>query len=202
MHGRPWYHHLRLLPGGDSDVWSAIIATGLLYVVLLIPGGILAAVLHTSLGSEVGPFSGMGLANGVPCMVIAMWTGLRVRGSKPIDVDEAAADLKRRRVYYGDEVARVPNDAVVFSIKPRQVSAEMADGRRLTLFFRVNSDPEDLLGLGRALKRHAGLAVEDYVHSHVESKVKELLPDPQGIRDAMTEELLRRGIVITRAEAV
>jgi hypothetical protein len=77
----------------------------------------------------------------------------------------------------------------------------MADGRILTLFFRVNSDPEDLLALGRALKLKPGLAVEDYVHEEVAGTVGEMLPDPDGIRDALVERLLRRGIVITRVEA-
>lgn len=202
MEGRSWTQHLRLLPGGDADVASALIASGILYLVLLCVGGIAASLVMSAVHVDFGPIGGFSLANTVPCVVIAVWTGIRVRTTKHIALDEAAADLKRKRVFYGDEVARVPKAAVVFSIRPRQIRVEMADGRPLTLFFRVNADPEDLLTLGRTLKRHPGLAVEDWVHEMASTTVAEFLPDPAGIREAMTTKLLPKGIVVTRAEVV
>ncbi len=200
MEERKWTQHLRMLPGGDSDITSAIIATGLLYLVLLGVGGIVAVIVTENVTFDFGPIGGFSIANSVPCVVIAAWTGFRVRSSKHIGHGEAAADLKRKRVYYGDEVARVPKSAVVFSVRPRQVTIPMADERDVTLFFRVNSDPEDLLTLGRTLRRHPGLATEDYVHQVAEKVVSELLPDPDGVKEAMTNKLLAKGIVITRAE--
>lgn len=199
---RSWTQHLRMLPGGDSDVTSAIIATGLLYVILgLIGLGIGEAVVR-SISFDFGPMGSLSVANSLPCLVIAVWTGIRVRTTKHIGIDEAAVDLKRKRVFYGDEVARVPSAAVVFSVRPRQATVSMADDRRVTLFFRVNSDPEDLITLGRTLRRHPGLATEDYVHQVAEKVVADLLPDPDGVKDAMTNKLLSKGIVITRAEVV
>jgi hypothetical protein len=200
VESRSWTQHLRLLPGGDADVASALIASGILYVVFLVIGWIAASLFVNSIQVDLGPIGPLSLGNTLPCAVIAMWTGLRVRGTKHIGVEEAAADLKRKRVFYGDEVARVPNAAVVFSIRPRQVTVAMADERALTLFFRVNSDPEDLLTLGRVLSRHPGLAVEDWVHEEAKLTVADMLPDPDGIREAMTSKLLPKGIVVTRVE--
>ena len=196
---RSWTHHLRMLPGGDSDITSAIVATGLLYLFLLLVG-LGGALFITDVWGVfgVGPFQTFSMANALPCVVIAVWTGIRVRTTKHVALDEAAADLKRKRVYYGDEVGRVPNDAIVFSVRPRQVTTKMADGRPLTIFYRVNADPEDLLTLGRTLRRHPGLATEDYVHEQLQAAAAELLPDPKGIRESLTSKLLPKGIVITR----
>ena len=197
---RSWTQHLRMLPGGDADVTSAVVATGLLYFVLLCVGGIGAWIVTDNVAMDFGPIGGFSLANSLPCMVIAVWTGFRVRGSKHIGREDAAADLEQKRVYYGDEVARVPKSAVVFSIRPRQISVAMADERPLTIFFRVNSDPDDLLSLGEVLKYEPGLAVEDWVHREAARTVAELLPDPTGCKEALTTLLLPHGIVITRAE--
>ena len=115
-------------------------------------------------------------------------------------MEEAAADLRTKRVFYGDEIGRVPKSAVVFSVKPRQITARMADDRPLTVFFRVNSDPEDLLILGERLEAQPGLAVEGWVSEEATTVVRELLPDPQGIREALSSKLLPSGVVITRVE--
>ena len=81
-----------------------------------------------------------------------------------------------------------------------QVSARMQDGRALTIFFRVNTDPEDLLRLGHVMRGTPGLEVEDWVHQKLSARAAELLPDPDGIKEALVTELLPRGIVITRVE--
>jgi hypothetical protein len=199
---RPWTHHLRLLPGGDANIASAVATTITLYVIFgfigLITGLILVDQFRLSGELEgVGVFS---ITNAIPCFIIFSWMGLRVRATKPIAVDEAAVDIDRRRVYFGDEVGRVPTASVTFSIRPRQVSATMSDGRPLTVFFRVNGDPEDLIALAREMKSWPDLPVEDYVHSVLVRLTKELLPDPAGLREALADDLLRRGIVITRVE--
>jgi hypothetical protein len=200
---RSWTRHLRLLPGGDSSAGAAIATTLVLYgVFLLFVGAPLALALGRTLGQQFdyGFLEGFSVANALPCFVIMAWTGLRVRATKPLAGDEAGVDLERRRVYFGDEVTRVPTAAVTFSIRPRQVTTKMADGRALTAFFRVNGDPEDLMALAREMRMHPGLAVEDFVHEALEKLTKELLPDPEGIREALCDDLLRRGVVITRAE--
>ncbi|RMG16952.1 MAG: hypothetical protein D6731_04975 [Planctomycetota bacterium] len=199
MGRRSWTHHLRLLPGGDSDVASGIVATALLYLGLLVVGLIGSALAVRSLGGfSFGPLRLFSLANAFPCLVIAGWTGWRIQRTKHIEEDQVAVDLERRRVYFGDEVGRVPKGAVVFSVTPRQVRVALADGRPATVYYRVNADPDDLLVLGRTLRRHAGLATEDYVHSVVSRLAGEILPDPQGLRDAAGRELLAKGIVVTR----
>lgn len=202
MEGRRWTHHLRLLPGGDFNVSSALATTATLYFVFLFLGWIVAMVLHGAFGqqSEFGNLEIFSVSNALPCFVIMGWTGLRVRTTKPIAQDEAAVNIENRRVYFGDEVARVPTETVAFSTRPRQVSARMSDGRQLTAFFRVNGDAEDLLNLAREMRQHPGLAVEDWVHGALERLAHELLPDPQGIRDALADDLLKCGIVVTRVE--
>jgi hypothetical protein len=202
MDGRRWTHHLRLLPGGDVNLVSAIATTGTLYVIFLFVGWIVAMTMNSQFGqqSDFGALEIFSVSNALPCFVIMSWTGLRVRSTKPIALDEAAVHIENRRVYFGDEVARVPTETVAFSTRPRQVSARMSDGQQLTAFFRVNGDAEDLLNLAREMRQHPGLAVEDWVHTTLERLAKELLPDPQGIREALAEDLLRRGIVVTRVE--
>jgi hypothetical protein len=202
MDGRRWTHHLRLLPGGDINVISAVATTGTLYFIFLFFGWIVALALQSNFGlqSSLGALEIFSVSNALPCFVIMGWTGLRVRATKPIAPDEAAVHLEHRRVYFGDEVARVPTSTVAFSTRPRQVSARMSDGKLLTAFFRVNSDAEDLLNLAREMRMHPGLAVEDWVHTTLERLAKELLPDPQGIREALAEDLLKRGVVVTRLE--
>ncbi|MCO5170059.1 MAG: hypothetical protein M9894_27300 [Planctomycetes bacterium] len=202
MDARPWRHHLRLLPGGDAGVGSALATSVTLYVVFFFMGLTAAGIL----GSSFGPQTGLGglevfsLANALPCFVISLWTGLRVRGSRPLGLDEAAVHLEHRRVYFGDEVPRAPRETVTFSIRPRQVSARLADGRQVTAFFRVNADPEDLVGLAREMQGCPGLAVEDWVHGLLKRLADELLPDPDGVREALAKELLRCGVVVTRFE--
>lgn len=202
MEARPWYHHLRLLPGGDANVGSAVATTLTIYVLFLFFGFIAALIMRDAFGaqSSLGGLELFSLSNALPCFVIMGWTGLRVRATRPINLDEAAVHIANKKVYYGDEVARVPVDAVSFSTRPRQVSARMADGRSLTAFFRVNGDPEDLISLAREMRMHPGLAVEDWVHGMLKRLATELLPDPEGIREALASELLKRGVVVTRLE--
>lgn len=202
MEARPWTHHLRLLPGGDASVGSAIALTLTLYVILFFLGLIAAAIARDAFGAQsaLGGLELFSLANAVPCFVISAWTGLRVRWTRPIGPDEAAVHIEQRKVYFGDEVARVPLEAVSFSTRPRQVNARMTDGRAVTAFFRVNADPEDLVALAREMRMHPGLAVEDWVHELLVRLAGELLPDPGGIREALAGELLRRGVVVTRLE--
>lgn len=199
---RPWTQHLRLLPGGDANLASALATTLTLYVIFAFMGFIAALALRDALGplSDLGGIEVFSLANALPCFVVSVWTGLRVRATKPLATDEAAVDIEHRRVYFGDEIGRVPHASVTFSTKPRQVTTKMADGRGLTAFFRVNGDPDDLVALAREMREHPGLAVEDFVHGALERLCKELLPDPQGIREALADELLRRGVVVTRME--
>lgn len=200
---RPWYHHLRLLPGGDTSIGAAITVSLTLYVAFFIFGLVSAAILRDvlRLRSSLGFLEVFSVANALPCFVISAWTGLRVRATRPIGIDEAAVHLGKRKVYFGDEVARVPREAVSFSTRPRQVSARMADGRSITAFFRVNGDPDDLMALARELRDHPGLTVEDWVHGRFERLAAELLPDPDGIREALAAELLPHGVVVTRVEA-
>lgn len=203
MRKRRLRHHLRLLPGGDSDVSSALVGTGLLYVVLLAVGGSLVALLDRHLPSGIGAFSGFGLASAVPCLVIALWTGLRIQRSKHIAVDEAAVDMELRRVFYGDEITRVPRRALVVPTRPRRIEGQMKDGRRVAVYFRVNSDPEDLLALGEALQPRAEAAtLEELVDELATPLVAQLVPDPEGVREALGRQMLERGVVVTRTEVL
>lgn len=199
---RPWYHHLRLLPGGEASVGAAVATSLTLYVLFFFFGLAGAAILRDVIGaqSSFGFLEVFSVANALPCFVISAWTGLRVRATRPIAIDEAAVHIGNRKVYYGDEVARVPHEAVSFSTRPRQVSARMADGRALAAFFRVNGDPEDLIALAKEMREHPGLTVEDWVHGVLKRLADELLPDPDGIREALASELLKRGVVVTRVE--
>jgi hypothetical protein len=200
MGSRSWTHHLRLLPGGDSDLTSALVTTCLVYLVLLLPGLIAALALESTLSSS-GVFSRLSVANGVPWAVIGVWTGLRVRSSRWISPDEAAVDLDRRRVFYGDEVGRVPARARVFSIRSRQATTTLADGRRLVVLFRVNADPDDLVALARATREgwDGEGTVEALVDEHLRA-VPEMLPDVDGIETVLRRTLLKKGILLSRVE--
>jgi len=198
---RSWTHHLRLLPGGDADTSSAVLSTLALYFVLGILGLITGGLVHDGFPSELQVVAVIGMGNALPLAVIGGWTAVRIRGSKAIASDQAAADLDNRRVFYGDEVARVPRRARVFSIRPRQLTAELADGRSLRLFYRVNADPDDLVALARALRDDPDLSVEDYVARYVRETAADMLPDPEGVREAVAHDLLKKGVVITRAES-
>lgn len=204
MEHRPWRQHLRLLPGGDADVGTALVATGMLYLLFLMIGGIAVGIVSDQVGAVGGPLgsvSGFSAANVIPCFAIGLWVALRIRATQEVRLDQVGVDLQQRRVHYGDEVPRVPRGALVFSVTPRQTTARMPDGRDITIFFRVNTDPEDLLALGREMRRHPGLEVEDYVHEELKKLLEEILPDPDGVKEVLGEQLLRRGVVVTRAEA-
>lgn len=200
---RHWTHNLRLLPGGESNVASALATTAVIYVCCLMPGGIMALVVHEwakDAGADLGFGSGFSITNALPCLVISLWTGLRVRNSKPIEVDEVAVDVLRRRVFFGDELGRVPRTAFVAPARPRQLLAKLLDGRSVTVFYRINTDVEDLSRLAKTLSKRPGLLVEDWVHEQVTEVAKVLLPDPEGLREALRDDLLPRGIVVTRVE--
>jgi hypothetical protein len=198
---RPLWHHLRLLPGGDTSIGAAITTTLTIGGLFFFVGLIVGAILIHEVKADVGNASVLTIATALPFGLISLWTGLRVRTTKPIATDEAGVEMRSRRVYYGDEVGRVPVDAVVVSTKPRQVRVTIKDGRALTIFFRVNGDPDDLVGLAEIMSKHDGLEVEDWVHARLKALADDLLPDPDAIKEALADELLRRGVVVTRCEA-
>lgn len=194
-----WIRTLRLLPGGHLGALAGVVITGGLWVICM-PFTLVCALIFRReypelFGSQLNVFS---LANGPPLLLIALWAGLRIRFSKPIEPDEAAVDLRTRRVYYGDDVTRVPRAAVAFSIRPRRAGARLADGRAVTASFRVNADAADLVRLARVMQEHAGLAVEDWVHTRLAALARDMLPDPDGVREALAGELLELGVVVTR----
>jgi hypothetical protein len=200
---RHWSHHLRLLPGGEQNVAAALATTAVVYICSLIPGGFITGLVYAmakDAGADLGVVSWFSILNAFPCLVVSAWTGLRVRTSKPIEVDEVAVDVLRRRVFFGDEVGRVPRTAFVAPARPRQLLARIQDGRSVTVSYRINTDVEDLSRLARTLSKRQGLLVEDWVHEQVNEVAKALLPDPDGLREALRDDLLPRGIVITRVE--
>ncbi len=194
-----WIRALRLLPGGHLGALAGVVVTGGVWLVCM-PFTLIGAFVFRKefpelFGSQLNVLS---LANGPPLLLIAVWAGLRVRLTKPLEPDEAAVDLRTRRVYFGDDVTRVPKVAVAFSIRPRRAGARLADGRGVTASFRVNADAADLVRLARVMQEHAGLAVEDWVHLRLEALARDMLPDPDGIREALGRELLELGVVVTR----
>lgn len=202
MDARPWRHHLRLLPGGDAGIVSALAVTATVYVIFFFVGLIAAGILQGAFGPQTDhqALEVFSLANALPCFAVSLLTGLRVRATRPLGLDEAAVHVELRRVYFGDEVGRVPQAAVSFSVRPRQATARLSDGRAVTAFFRVNADREDLIALARELEARPGLAVEDWVHERLKRLADELLPDPDGVREALARELLPCGVVVTRFE--
>lgn len=199
---RTWLLHLRLLPGGDSDLWTGLAVSLALGLFLGLVGLIAAAILHESMKGSVdlgmgGVFSS---AMALPAGVLAAWVGVRVARSKVLPQDEAGVDLAARRVFFWEEAVRVPSDAVLVALRPRQAQVTLLDGRPLRLFFRANADPGDLLRLARVLRRAGDLPLEDWVDGVAREFVKETLPDPDGIKEGLGKELLASGVVLTRVE--
>src|SRR5690606_34091007 len=147
---RPWSHQLRLLPGGEADVASAVIGTSVLAFILWWFGFTLALALQSSLPGG-GGFPAFGLACAFPCAVVAAWVVVRVHRTQPISLEDAAAWPERGKVYFGDELPRVPTPARIIPLRPRRVTLRLIDGRPFVLTFRANDDPDDLLALARAL---------------------------------------------------
>ncbi len=195
---RPWTHHLRLLPGGDADVGSALVVTLVVYVLLLFVGLLLAIPFRRAL-PDAGGFTAIGLANALPCAAIALWTGLRVWRTQPIGLDEAAAWPARERVFYGGEVPRVPLEARVVPLRPRRATVAVAGDRRVQLTFRVNDEPVDLLALAAALGGE-DRDVEALVLERLQPACGELLPDVEGVRQVAGRTLLPLGLIVTRGE--
>lgn len=200
---RTWLLHLRLLPGGDVDLWTALAVSAALAFCLGLVGLIGGLVLRESVGGQLGPLSVLSAGTGLPAAVLLGWTGLRVARSRPLGADEAGVDLRRKRVFFPEDAVRVPAQAVLVALRPRQVQVQLADGRWLRLVFRANGDPGDLLRLGSLLRRgEASLTVEEWVEAQAREFVRDTLPDPQAIGEALRERLLEQGVVVTRSEAL
>lgn len=199
---RPWTHHLRLLPGGEADAASGVVGTvvvfgGLVYVELIA----LKVLLDVS-RTRLDPLLALSLVGAFPCAVIALWLAIRIQTTQPIALDEAAAWPAREKVYYGDELPRVPRAARIVSLRPRRVTLRLIDERPFVLTFRANDDPDDLLALACALLAAGETDLEALVRAKVEGLAGELLPDIEGIREALAAELLPLGVVVTRGEVV
>ncbi len=198
---RPWTHHLRLLPGGEADVASGVVATAVVFGGLLYLELIVSMVVLEMVRLRLDPLVALSMFGAFPCAVLALWIAIRIQTTQPIALDEAAAWPARERVYYGDELPRVPTAARIVSLRPRRVTLRLIDGRPFVLTFRANDDPDDLLALARALAAAGAEAdLEALVRAKVEALVGELLPDLDGIREALAAELLPLGVVVTRGE--
>jgi hypothetical protein len=198
MRERHWTAHLRLLPGGDTDVASGLLGSGLVWGAIFCVAGFVVLLVHRRF--LWGPILPIAVVAAVPTMVIGLWTGLRVVRSKPIEVEEAAALPRLNRAYFGEQTPRVPSDALVVSIRPRQLPLELADGRRLVLWFRAEEEQRALIALAVALQSRPGLSLEDYVASVAEPLAKELLPDPQRVTEHLRGRFQDEGIVVTKGE--
>lgn len=156
MRERHWSAYLRLLPGGDNDVSSALAASGILYVMLFLvtlgPSYYYARSMAPPGFDAILPLVGAGA---LPALVIAAWTGLRVQRTQPIAPDEVAASPTNDRTWRGDRIARVPKDAHVVSTGPRFFVIELADGSRRRLWYRAGQEERQLLRLARALTSRA-----------------------------------------------
>jgi hypothetical protein len=152
MRERHWSAYLRLLPGGDNDVSSAVAASGILYVLLFLitlgPSYYYARTMAPPGFDAILPLVGAGA---LPALVLAAWTGLRVQRTQPIAPDEVAASPSDDRTWRGDRIARVPKDAHVVSTGPRYFVVELADGSRRRLWYRAGQEERQLLRLARAL---------------------------------------------------
>ena len=204
MRSRSWTHHLTLLPGGELGLRSALITCVLVYCACFFLG-LIGAMLFLELAGFLNnsdPIVVFGLANGFPCAVLGLWTGLRVRSSQPLQPDQAAVDLRHRRVLFGDEASHAPKRARVLPVHPRQAHATLLDDRPLQIEYRANADAQDLLLLARALDNaelDGEAALERFVQDVLERLARTLIPDPEGLRAALTHDLLEHGVVLTHA---
>jgi len=201
---KTWLLHVRLLPGGDTDLWTAVMASGALAFVLWMVGGVIALIFHQMLRGRVdlGPAGVFSMSMSLPAGVLALWVGVRVARSKVLPQDEAGVDLRARRVFFWEDAVRVPLHAVLVPVKPRQVQVTLSDGRPLRLFFRANTVPDDMILLARQLRRAGDLALEDWVDQLARAYAKDTLPDPDGIKEGLGKELLEKGVILTRVELV
>lgn len=200
---RHWTSHLRLLPGGDSDPAVGLGVSLLLYGVSLIFGLIFGLVASSQIAMNdpnLAWVSSLSVANALPAALLGFWILRRLRSTQPIDADVVAVDLRRRRLYPGDEVGRAPQGALLLPARPRQAHTELADGTTLKLLYRVNRDPDELLRLARLLEAK-GQSLEDWVREYLAVTVPGLLPDPAGVEAGLSAELLRHGILLTQARA-
>ncbi|HBP20102.1 MAG TPA: hypothetical protein DEA08_20220 [Planctomycetes bacterium] len=198
MRERHWTAHLRLLPGGDTDVASGLLGSAVLFGIVFVVCAIPALAFYRRF--VWGPLVPLAMAGALPSAVVGLWTGLRVLRSKPIGIEEAAACARLNRVYYGDQTPRVPLDAQVVSVRPRQIPLRLKDGRTLALFFRADEEKEQLLQVAETLAAHPGLELEDYVAEIARPVAEALLPDPEGVVDHLRRKLGPDGVVVTRGE--
>lgn len=156
MRERHWTAYLRLLPGGDNDVSSALAASGILYVLLFLvtlgPSYYYARTMAPPGFDALLPLVGAGA---LPALVLAAWTGVRIQRSQPIQAGEVAASPTNDRTWRGDQVVRVPKDAHVVSTGPRYLVVELADGSQRRLWYRAGQEERQLLRLARSLAKRA-----------------------------------------------
>lgn len=226
MRQRHWSAYLRLLPGGDNDVTSALTASGILYALLFLV--VLAPAFHyarlISFGGAFDVLLPVVAAGATPALVLAAWTGLRVRNTQPIGPDEVAASSEDDRTWRGDEVPRVPNDAFVVSTGPRYLALELADGSSRRLWYRAGQEERQLIRLARSARpvrsplgfddlgrtdappgvpeRRAAQerSLEDLVRERIGDLPSRLLPDPEGVEECLRRRLDEVGVVLTRSE--
>ncbi|MBL4845421.1 MAG: hypothetical protein JKY65_07845 [Planctomycetes bacterium] len=156
MRDRHWSAYLRLLPGGDNDITSALAASGILYVLLFLvtlgPSYHYARTMAPPGFEELLPLIGAGA---LPALVLAAWTGLRVHRTQAIQPDEVAASTEDDRTWRGDTIARVPKTAQIVSTGPRYLVVDLADGSRRRLWYRAGQEERQLLRLARSLRKRA-----------------------------------------------
>ena len=127
---RHWTSHLRLLPGGDSDPAVGLGVSLLLYGVSLIFGLIFGLVASSQIAMNdpnLAWVSSLSVANALPAALLGFWILRRLRSTQPIDADVVAVDLRRRRLYPGDEVGRAPQGALLL---PARLTPSWPTARR------------------------------------------------------------------------
>lgn len=190
---RPSILHLCVLPGGDSNVGVALFTTLFAYAGLLF----FAVVALVIVGAKT-PLE-FAAANALPCAVIALWTAWRMHRSQPIATDQVGVDPARNRVWLGSDVFRVPARALVLPLSPRRWSGPLQDGRTLTVAYRLDPDPRDVINLGRNLAQEE-LDLPGYVEGVLSGYAQSLLPDPAGVLEVARNELLSLGVILTYGE--
>jgi hypothetical protein len=177
---------------------GATLTTLGLYTILLLTG-LFVGFAVPGLRGLLGPLGVLALSNALPCSVIALWTGWRLHTTQPIDTDEVAVDPRRYKVWRGAEVYRVPARALVLPLAQRRWSGPLRDGRTLTLSYRLDPDPRDVLELGQELERDE-LDLAGYVGGVLAGYAGGLLPDPAAVREVAQDALLPRGVILTGGE--
>ena len=190
---RPLILHLRVLPGGDSNIGVALFKTLFIYAGLLIFAFVALLILGAKTPLEFAS------ANALPCAVIALWTAWRVHRSQPIATNQVGVDPAKNRVWLGSDVFRVPGRALVLPLSPRRWSGPLQDGRTLTVAYRLDPDPRDVIALGRNLAQEE-LDLPGYVEGVLAGYGRSLLPDPAGVLEVARNELLQLGVILTYGE--